>query len=100
MKSALIRQLGATVENLYGQCPLQGEGTVGTKRFYFRARWNQWTIQVGDDPWKPDFVYAEPWGAEPGVAGYMTEEEGLLVICRGLEHYAVWRESRVQEGQS
>jgi hypothetical protein len=33
---------------LYGQAPVQAEGTVIGKRFYFRARWDSWSFSVAD----------------------------------------------------
>jgi hypothetical protein len=33
---------------IYGHCPVQAEGTVAGKAFYFRARWDAWSFAVAD----------------------------------------------------
>lgn len=33
-----------------GNCPVQAEGTINGEPFYFRARWDHWSLGVGGDP--------------------------------------------------
>lgn len=99
MNTMLIREVGATIESLHGQCPVQADGTIGPKKFYFRSRWNQWRIQVGADVHRPEFVYGEPWGNSPGEAGYMPEDVAILMIIKGLEAFKRWEAGDVPESQ-
>lgn len=92
MEGLRLPEINATIEDLGGYCPVQGGGKMGKYRFYFRSRWNKWTISIGEiDPvCKPVFIYSEPWGEEPGAAGYMSEEEAILMIIKGLEVFKQW----------
>lgn len=88
MQKIRIKELNASIEWLSGQCPVQAEGDIGGKKFYFRARWNKWSVAIGDNPvGKPEFIYSESWGNTPGEAGYMTEDESIVAIIRGLDAY-------------
>lgn len=40
--------------DVYGACPVQGEGTVEGRSFYFRARHGHWSFEISGAPWKPD----------------------------------------------
>lgn len=101
MREILLRDLKARITMLGGQCPVQAEGTVGSKRFYFRSRWEQWSLHIGDDPiYNPEFVYGEPWGKTPGDAGYMPEDEAIAMIARGLDAYKTWEGNGVREGDT
>lgn len=97
MQKIRIKELNASIDWLSGQCPVQAEGVIGDRRFYFRSRWNQWRIQIGDvDPVaKPLFSYGEPWGDEPGEAGYMPEDTAIVMIIRGLDAYKIWEDQDV-----
>lgn len=92
MENFILRDVNARVKWLSGNCPVQAEGSIGKKRFYFRSRWNQWQISVGtvDPIIKPEFVYGEPWGKEPGDAGYMPNDTAIMMMIKGLELYKEW----------
>lgn len=101
MQRIRIRELNASIEWLSGQCPVQAEGVIGGRKFYFRARWNKWSVSIGDDPvGNPEFFYSEPWGDEPGEAGYMPEDTAIVMIIRGLDAYRAWEGENVQEGKT
>ena len=80
-----------------GNCPVQAEGTIAGKPFYFRARGSRWTMGIGDDPvsiphrveigpdGKPVRVADEwfadcTWGKWPD-AGWMPEDEARRLIA-------------------
>jgi hypothetical protein len=35
---------------IYGQMPVQAEGTINGFMFYFRSRWNEWTFSISENP--------------------------------------------------
>ncbi|MBC6699791.1 hypothetical protein [Hymenobacter sp. BT190] len=35
---------------LEGYCPVQAEGTVAARPFYFHARWQEWSFSVSETP--------------------------------------------------
>ena len=39
---------------VYGACPVQGEGSVEGRSFYFRARHGRWEFEVSGASWIPD----------------------------------------------
>jgi hypothetical protein len=80
-------QDGIVIEYLAGNCPVQAEGTIDGKRFYFRARGESWRIEIhptatgdvlswGGDGWH----YTEPYGDGPFAAGWMPEDEARQMI--------------------
>lgn len=84
------------IEELGGNCPVQAEGTIDGKRFYFRARGKHWTMEIhptaeGDYlSWPEDraeWRYKEDWGSEEYGAGWMPEEEARELIAKAAELY-------------
>lgn len=74
------------IETLGGNCPVQGEGQIDAKPFYFRARGNRWTLSIGGDPvGNPDWFYEEPYGDTPFAAGWMSLEEAREFIHKGAD---------------
>ena len=80
-----------------GNCPVQVEGTIRSRRrgaqkwaFYFRARGNRWSFQVGDDPISaPDWEYEEEYKPdEPYAAGWMTEQEARAFLMQAANQWA------------
>ena len=65
------------VEFLGGNCPVQGEGTVDGKPFYFRARGESWSMSIGgpDVVGAPEWYWEEDYGTGPFDAGWMRDEE-------------------------
>ena len=85
------------IDWLGGDCPVQAEGTINGKRFYFRARGNRWRLEVSPDaegdylswPDKPDpWCYEQDYGDGPFDAGWMSEDEARLMIVKGAAQYA------------
>lgn len=84
------------IEWLDGNCPVQAEGTVSGKRFYFKSRGARWSLSVGDDPLgNPEFYYEEPYGKQ-FEAGWITENEARSFIDRAAGLFA---ESKIPAGQ-
>lgn len=74
-----------------GQCPVQCEGKIDGLPFYFRARYERWSLSVadkqdGDAVDAKGFYYEEPYGAL-FAAGYMPNEEAVRMIGKALEIY-------------
>ena len=73
-----------TIGWLGGNCPVQAEGTIGGEPFYFRARYDRWTIAIGSDVFdKPGWFYEE----EYPNAGWMTEAEARAFIEDAAQRY-------------
>lgn len=74
------------IDQIYGSCPVQADGSVDGTPFYFRARGSSWTLSLGSDPvGKPDWCYREAYGDEPYAAGWMSEEEARAFILKAAE---------------
>lgn len=81
-----------TLRYLGGNCPVQAEGTVDGKPFYFRARGNEWRMNIGGEDEAviitPEWTYAENYGAEPFAAGWMSEAEAAAFMNEAFTLYA------------
>ncbi len=77
------------IEYLVGRAPLQGEGSVGEKRFYFRSRHNEWSLEIGDDPMSDliEWSHSEPYGDTPFAASHMPEDEARAFILKACGLY-------------
>lgn len=91
---------GIVLRYLGGNCPVQSEGTIDGEPFYFRARGEEWSIEIGggfvlEDAEKgiPDtgFYYEEEWGDEPYAAGWMPDDVAREMIDKAA---AVFRKTR------
>jgi len=79
-----------------GQCPVQGCGTVDGYPWYFRARWESWSMEIADDKTVDceclplvgyscsGWVVEEDWGAKY-EAGYMEEFVAYEFIKKVVE---------------
>lgn len=77
------------IDQLGGNCPVQAEGTVDGRPFYFRARGAHWSFGVGDDPILEedcDFYYEEEYGTQY-EAGWMDDEEARKFIDKAVALY-------------
>jgi hypothetical protein len=63
-----------------GTTPVQGLGEVDGRRFYFRARWEEWSLSVAEEGKDPldvfpygegGFHHEEEWPGGPFQAGWM-----------------------------
>ena len=77
-----------TITMLCGNCPVQGEGTIGDKPFYFRARGQGWCMAIGGDIFSnPEWVRLRPYGETKYAAGWMPEEEAQAFIEQSAEDF-------------
>ncbi|WAJ27116.1 hypothetical protein [Antarcticirhabdus aurantiaca] len=74
------------IDWLGGNCPVQAEGEIDGKPFYFRARGERWSMSIGgnDVVGEPEWYYEEPYGDEDFAAGWMTEDEARAFIDRSI----------------
>lgn len=86
-----------TIRWLGGNCPVQAEGTIDGKEFYFRARYDSWSLSIGDDPiGSVEWEYEEPYGTPDGYdAGWMSEDEARAFISKAAKKYTATRRSDV-----
>ena len=81
---------GIEIKELYGNCPVQADGTIDGWPFYFRARGERWSFSIGKNPvGDPHWFIIRPYGGGAGEAGWMTEDEARLAIA---EAAALWRQ--------
>jgi len=86
------------ITDLYGNCPVQGWGTVNGKEFYFRSRGAMWTMAIGWDPvgmaWRSrdgedEFFRHGSYGKFP-EAGWMPHWRAREIIFECAKAY--WEE--------
>lgn len=71
------------IDWLDGNCPVQAEGTVDGRPFYFRARWQHWSFDVDDVTFRE-----ARWGDSPFAAGWMPHDAARNIIERCAEEYS------------
>jgi hypothetical protein len=77
------------IETFGGNCPVQAEGFVDDKPFYFRARGEHWTMGIGGDPvCNPEWFLEECYGEGPFDAGWMPQYEALGFLAKAIGLYA------------
>lgn len=76
------------IDYIGGYCPVQSEGWINGKPFYFRARYERWSLGIGGDPIIDPEWYAEvEYPGEMFAAGYMEEDEALACIHKAAAMY-------------
>ncbi len=76
----MTHAVDVVIATIGGNCPVQAEGTVNGRPFYFRARGDSWSLSIGGDPVRdPEWEHEEWYGVWP-AAGWMPEEEALAFI--------------------
>lgn len=99
------------IDTIYGQCPVQAEGTIDGAPFYFRARGERWRIEIGPGNTalivaapashratveaSPVWRYEQPYGDEPFAAGWMEHDEARAFIAEAANR---WRASSSGQG--
>jgi hypothetical protein len=88
---------GMVLDWCAGYCPVQAEGTIDGKAFYFRARHQSWQFHVAKDRthrFVNDIFYCDiDWPAEEFAAGWMSPVDVLKCLHLGVALY------RQQESQ-
>lgn len=86
---AAFNATGATLTSFGGNCPVQAEGMVDGQTFYFRARGDAWSLDIGPEEqwhgfgcWRIERDYGE-WPD----AGWMPKHEALGFIVDGIAEY-------------
>ena len=77
---------------VYGNCPVQGFGTVLGRDLYFRARHDSWSFDVADHAGHmPSDGYFDSDGfyrrADYPNAGWMPQQEAVKIIVACLREY-------------
>ena len=81
------------IDWMAGNCPVQAEGTIDGKPFYFRARHEHWSFHVGGDVIsRPEWGIRERYSDEEYAAGWMTQYEALGFIAHAVGLYAKHRD--------
>lgn len=80
---------GATLKYLGGNCPVQAEGIVDGQPFYFRARGDEWSLDIGpEDQWHGYGCWRIERDYGSGFdAGWMHRHEALGFIVEGIAAY-------------
>ena len=79
---------GIEIDDIGGNCPVQAEGRIDGKVFYFRARGNTWGIGIGGDPLAdPEWACSGPFGDGPFEAGWMSKAEARGLIEKAAMLY-------------
>ena len=79
--------------------PLQAEGKIEDLFWYFRARHNHWSFNVGSSPKEAIggnrfWIGGEYKPKQEDAASYMSEEVGTKFIGFGIKCYKKWREMK------
>jgi hypothetical protein len=80
---------GVELQGIWGNCPVQAEGTVDGQQFYFRARGDAWALEIGpEEDWFTDkaWRYQQDYGSWPD-AGWMNDDEALIFISKAINRY-------------
>lgn len=76
------------IETAGGQCPVQIEGRILGKPFYFRARWERWSVGIGGDPVSaPEWSMSQDYGPMFS-AGWMTLGEARAFLHHAIRRHA------------
>ena len=79
------------IDYIGGNCPVQAEGNIDGKTFYFRARGSSWTFYVGDYG-NIEWEYSEEYITEdddPFAAGWISDIEAVDFIEKAASLYMV-----------
>lgn len=90
-------EAGIQIDMLGGNCPVQADGLIDGEPFYFRARWDSWSLSIGSDyedhssigkngrdvVGRPRWFYEEDYGDGPYDAGWMPEDDARKMIAKG-----------------
>lgn len=77
-----------SIDWIGGNCPVQAEGRIDNKPFYFRARGQHWSIGVGGEPVDhPAWSYDEDYGDDQHAAGWMEIPVALELINKAATLY-------------
>lgn len=81
---------GVVLDFIGGNCPVQAEGSIYRTPFYFRARGEEWQLDVGpQDTWHGHgcWSYEEEYDGGEFAAGWVTQGEAMNFIAKAAEIY-------------
>jgi hypothetical protein len=93
-----VNELDIVLKRTCDAAPVQYEGTVNGRPFYFRARWDAWSFSIADtldeaitasDLWIPPggFFRESTFGTGDYAASYMPHEEAEHIITQCANEY-------------
>lgn len=65
---------GLIINSIGGYCPCQADGTMDGFPFYFRARWDGWTLSVAAPGEDPAQVFVDNYHDGKGSGAYFVGE--------------------------
>ena len=84
--------MSVRIDHIGGWCPVQAEGTIDGKPFYFRARGRRWSLGIGGEPvGSPEWEVSKQWGDGPYDAGYMPLQDAIDIIKNEAAIYMMSR---------
>lgn len=87
LKASFLERIvsGISVSSWGGTCPYQAKGKIDEYPFYFRARGDEWTLEVlvdrenqgeyQDWPESKTWFFGQDYHAGLGAAGHITDDE-------------------------
>lgn len=86
---ARAAEMGITIACIGGNCPVQAEGTFDGHEFYFRARGDAWSVDIGpEETWHGNGCWSTGGTYGSGFdAGWMHRHEALGFICQAVDTY-------------
>lgn len=88
-----LRTRGIDIQTLGGIAPVQAEGLIDGKAFYFRSRWDSWSLTIGRDKreesiWEEGvWFYEENYGESQFDASWILNKEAIEFILKAIERY-------------
>jgi hypothetical protein len=79
------------LDRIYGYAPVQADGVIDDEPFYFRARHNEWSFEVGDEN-ALTFEHHEVWG-RGSDASWMPHPTAEELILRAAALFLAQRDS-------
>ena len=79
----MVRGPDIQIDELGGNCPVQGTGQIDNYGFYFRARGSYWHMEIYCGP-EGTWEYGEDYGTDYD-AGWMTQDEAVAFIQKAAE---------------
>lgn len=93
-RSERLQELHINIRNAGGVCPVQIEGHIKGKPFYFRARGEHWSIGIGVEPiGSPQWYRKEYYGEFP-EAGWMPMHEAYDFLIDSAKRWIAERRKR------
>jgi len=94
--------LELVIDTLGGLCPVQAEGRINDKQFYFRARGDAWSLGIADTVdeaiGNPTVEYVGVYGEVGGYeAGYLPDDEARAIIRCCAQQYVAARFARERQ---